>query len=207
MMQVSSGGGEKKKGQKVKQDVRVDFTPMVDMMMLLITFFMLATSLSKPQTMEIAMPAKDKIAEEDQNEVKASEAITLYLGADHKVYYYEGLADLTTPNFLTETEFSADGLRNVLVERNRKVVDQVRELNTKKELNQVSKEDYETQLSELKSGKGTPVVIIKPMENSTYEDMIAALDEMLIASIGKYSIVDVDANDQTMLTNSGVAFK
>ncbi len=206
-MQVSSGGGEKKKGQKAKQDVRVDFTPMVDMMMLLITFFMLATSLSKPQTMEIAMPAKDKVAEEDQNEVKASEAITLYLGADHKVYYYEGLADLATPNFLTETDFSAEGLRTVLVERNRKVVDQVRELNTKKELNQVSKEDYETQLSELKSSKGTPVVIIKPMENSTYEDMIGALDEMLIASIGKYSIVDIDANDQIMLTNSGVALK
>ena len=142
-----------------------------------------------------------------QNEVKASEAITLYLGADHKVYYYEGLADLATPNFLTETDFSAEGLRTVLVERNRKVVDQVRELNTKKELNQVSKEDYETQLSELKSSKGTPVVIIKPMENSTYEDMIGALDEMLIASIGKYSIVDIDANDQIMLTNSGVALK
>ena len=47
--------------------VRVDFTPMVDMNMLLITFFMLCTSLSKPQTMEISMPSNDKDITEDQN--------------------------------------------------------------------------------------------------------------------------------------------
>ncbi len=61
--------------------VRVDFTPMVDMNMLLITFFMLCTSLSKPQTMEISMPSNDKnITEEQQSKVKASQAITLLLG-------------------------------------------------------------------------------------------------------------------------------
>ena len=61
--------------------VRVDFTPMVDMNMLLITFFMLCTSLSKPQTMEISMPSNDKtITEEQQTKVKASQAITLLLG-------------------------------------------------------------------------------------------------------------------------------
>ena len=206
MMNINSGGGKKKKGEMKKQEVRVDFTPMVDMMMLLITFFMLATTLSTPQTMEIAMPAKDQVSEENQNEVRASEAVTLYLGADHKVYYYQGLADLETPNFLTETDFSPEGLRALLVEKNRTVVDKVRELNNEKALNKVSEEDYNTRLAELKSSKGTPVVIIKPMDNSTYEDMIAALDEMLIASIGRYSIVGIDANDEIMLKNSSVAW-
>ena len=83
-----------KKGGKSKQKkmtVRVDFTPMVDMNMLLITFFMLCTSLSKPQTMEISMPSNDKtITEEQQTKVKASQAITLLLGDDNKLYYYEG---------------------------------------------------------------------------------------------------------------------
>ena len=68
--------GNKKKGGKNKQKkmtVRVDFTPMVDMNMLLITFFMLCTSLSKPQTMEISMPSNDKnVTEEQQSKVKAS---------------------------------------------------------------------------------------------------------------------------------------
>ena len=85
--------GGKKKGKQKKMSVFVDFTPMVDMNMLLITFFMLCTSLSKPQTMEISMPSNDKVSEEQQTKVKASQAITLILGGDDKVYYYLGEPD------------------------------------------------------------------------------------------------------------------
>ena len=75
VQQKDNGGG---KGKQKKMTIRVDFTPMVDMNMLLITFFMLCTSLSKPQTMEISMPSNDKsITEEDQTKDKASRAITL----------------------------------------------------------------------------------------------------------------------------------
>ena len=83
--------GKKKSSKQKKMTVRVDFTPMVDMNMLLITFFMLCTSLSKPQTMEISMPTNDKnITEEQQNKVKASQALTLLLDGNNKLYYYEG---------------------------------------------------------------------------------------------------------------------
>ena len=83
VQQKDSGG---KKGKQKKMNIRVDFTPMVDMNMLLITFFMLCTSLSKPQTMEISMPSNDKkITEEDQTKVAESRAITLILGEDDKV--------------------------------------------------------------------------------------------------------------------------
>ena len=59
MAEVTEGGNEKRsKSKQKKMAVRVDFTPMVDMNMLLITFFMLCTTMSKPQTMEISMPAK-----------------------------------------------------------------------------------------------------------------------------------------------------
>lgn len=88
VQQKDNGGG---KGKQKKMTIRVDFTPMVDMNMLLITFFMLCTSLSKPQTMEISMPSNDKsITEEDQTKVKASRAITLILGGDDRVFYYTG---------------------------------------------------------------------------------------------------------------------
>ncbi|HBK30049.1 MAG TPA: biopolymer transporter ExbD [Porphyromonadaceae bacterium] len=197
-----TGGGKKKKGEMKKADTRVNFTPLVDMIMLLLTFFMLATTLSKPQTMEISMPTKDKVDVEEQNEVKASEAMTIYLGPEHKVYYYEGLANLEEPNFLTETDFSAEGIRSVLTEKNRTIVQQVRELKNRKTLLQVSQEDYDRQLSELRNSKGSPVVIIKPLDSSTYSDMIAALDEMQITSIGKYAITELDDNDRTMLSNS-----
>ena len=74
MAEIQENNNKEKKGNKQKKmNIRVDFTPMVDMNMLLITFFMLCTSLSKPQTMEISMPSNDKnITEEQQNKVKAS---------------------------------------------------------------------------------------------------------------------------------------
>ena len=74
MAEIQESGNKKGgKNKQKKMTVRVDFTPMVDMNMLLITFFMLCTSLSKPQTMEISMPSNDKnITEEQQTKVKAS---------------------------------------------------------------------------------------------------------------------------------------
>ena len=91
--------GKKGKGSKQKKmTVRVDFTPMVDMNMLLITFFMLCTTLIKPQTMELNMPSNNKDITDDQKSmVKASQAITLLLGADDKLYYYEGEPNPTVP--------------------------------------------------------------------------------------------------------------
>uniref|UniRef100_UPI0020C4304E ExbD/TolR family protein n=1 Tax=Salmonella enterica TaxID=28901 RepID=UPI0020C4304E len=67
------------KGKKytVHKDVRVDFTPMVDMNMLLITFFMLCTTMIKSQTLQIALPSNEKVEKQDQNKVKKSEAITV----------------------------------------------------------------------------------------------------------------------------------
>ena len=83
MAEIQENNNKEKKGSKQKKmNIRVDFTPMVDMNMLLITFFMLCTSLSKPQTMEISMPSNDKnITEEQQNKVKASQALTLLLAS------------------------------------------------------------------------------------------------------------------------------
>lgn len=209
MMQMDSGGGKKKKvGERKKVDTRIDFTPMVDMMMLLITFFMLATTLSKPQTMEIALPTKDKGTTDDQKTLaKASEAVTLYLGADNKVYYFMGEPDLATPNFLLTTDYTAEGLRKIILEKNRAAVKKALELKDKKVRMLISDEDYNTELSKIKTEDGTPTVIIKPLDNSTYDNMVSALDEMLICSVGKYAIADIDENDIKMLTNSNVDFK
>ncbi len=90
MSGVETGGGEHEKGKAKKLSTRTDFTPMVDLGFLLITFFMLTTSMSKPQTMEIAMPSKEKVSEEQKTTIKASKAVTIILGKDNKVFYYEG---------------------------------------------------------------------------------------------------------------------
>lgn len=204
-MMQSNSGGSKKKGERKKVDTRIDFTPMVDMMMLLITFFMLATTLSKPQTMEIAMPAKDT-PKDKGDKARESDAVTIYLGADNKIYYFLGIPEPETPDFLKMTDYSAEGLRSILLEKNKTVVMQVNELKDKKMRLLISQEEYDEQVKELKGGKGTPVVIIKPLDNSNYDNLVSALDEMLIASVGKYAIADLDDNDKKMLTNSNVVF-
>jgi biopolymer transport protein ExbD len=96
---------------------RVDFTPMVDMMMLLITFFMLVGSLQKPQAMHLTMPAKDEnMQAEDKDKSKTENTITLYLAADNKLYYYivDKKEDFGNPEFLQETTWGKEGIREVL---------------------------------------------------------------------------------------------
>ena len=202
--EVQESGNKKKggKGKQKKMTVRVDFTPMVDMNMLLITFFMLCTSLSKPQTMEISMPSNDKdITEEQQTKVKASQAITLLLGSDDKLYYYEGEPDYKDYSSLNETSYKPDGIRSLLLKRNKEAVRKVNELKQKKLNMEISEEEYTQQLSEIKNGKNTPVVIIKATEKSKYVNLIDALDEMQICSIGKYVIVDITSGDEFLLKN------
>ena len=197
---TDKGKGDGKKGKQKKVNIRVDFTPMVDMNMLLITFFMLCTSLSKPQTMEISMPSNDKsITEEQQSKVKASQAITLLLGDADKLYYYEGEPDYKDYTSLKETSYQADGLRAMLLKRNRTAVNEVNKLQ-KLEL-KISEDDFRKQLSEIKSGKDTPTVIIKATDAASYKNLIDALDEMQICNIGKYVITDIADADRFLMKN------
>jgi biopolymer transport protein ExbD len=124
--QKESGGKKGKKKGRKKMSTRIDLTPMVDLGFLLVTFFMLTTTFSKPQTMEINLPVKPKgeVVEEDQNALKASKALTILIGKDNKLFWYIGLA--TEPiEGLTETNFSADGIRKVLLEKNRTIAEMV----------------------------------------------------------------------------------
>lgn len=80
-------------------NARVDFTPMVDMIMLLVTFFMLCTSLLKPQTMEISMPSdKQDIKDEQRNQAKASEAVTILVAGQDRLFYFEGKPEEADPS-------------------------------------------------------------------------------------------------------------
>lgn len=200
--EVQENGKKKGNSKQKKMTVRVDFTPMVDMNMLLITFFMLCTSLSKPQTMEISMPSNDKnITEEQQNKVKASQAITLLLGADNKLYYYEGEPDYKDYTSLKETNYAPDGLRAVLLRKNAAAVRQVNDLKQKKLELKISDEEFAKQLAGIKSGKKTPTVIIKATDKASYKNLIDALDEMQICNIGKYVITDMAEADEFLIKN------
>jgi biopolymer transport protein ExbD len=115
MAEIQQGGGGGKKGGKVrakKMSTKIDMTPMVDLAFLLLTFFMLTTTFSKPQTMEITMPEKPK--EEDKlPEVNEKKVVTVILGANDKIYWYRGITD---PK-VEVTDFSANGIRKVLLKQ------------------------------------------------------------------------------------------
>ena len=200
--EVQESGGKNGKSKQKKFAVRVDFTPMVDMNMLLITFFMLCTTLSKPQTMEISMPSNDKnITEEQKSMVKASQAITLLLGPDNKLYYYEGEPNYKDYTSLKETTYGPDGLRSILLQKNATAVNKVRALKQQKLDLKISDEEYKKQVSEIKSGKDTPTVIIKATDDASYMNLIDALDEMQICNIGKYVITDIAEADRFLIKN------
>lgn len=201
--QKDSGKG--KKGKPKKLSTRVDFTPMVDLGFLLITFFMLATTLSKPQTMEIAMPSKEKTTEEDQTTVKASRAVTIVLDKDHKVFYYEGTREKDIDPVMNQTDFSPSGIRKFLIKKNYEIMVKVNDLKVKKRANHISQEEYDKQRNEIVAAKTAPIVIIKATDSSTYGDLINILDEMAICNIERYAIVDISDFDKDLLkkkTNS-----
>jgi biopolymer transport protein ExbD len=109
--QKQTGKKGKKSGRK-KMSTRVDLTPMVDLGFLLVTFFMLTTTFSKPQTMEINMPIQ-----EGGQPVPESRTVQIIIDEDNKLYWYRGRADKPLDP-LIETGFSAAGIRKVLLEKN-----------------------------------------------------------------------------------------
>ena len=196
----SNNGDKKKKGQPTKMNLRVDFTPMVDMNMLLITFFMLCTTLSAPQVMDIVMPAKATDTTEPPV-VSDKTTVTLLLSENDQVFYYWGIPEYQNPNSLQKTDLGVDGLRNVLLERNGVLAQQVKDLKQKRYKKKISEEQFKNELSELKKSKESITVIVKPTNSSTYNNLVKTLDEMQICSVGKYAIVDPEAGDNYLIEN------
>ncbi|NDW17947.1 biopolymer transporter ExbD [Dysgonomonas sp. 216] len=205
MANIDTGGGEQKKGKPKKINLRVDFTPMVDMNMLLLTFFMFCTSLAKPQIMDIVMPTKDNqdLTEDELNMVKDSKTITLLLGEENRVYYYYGKPNYEDYKSLMVADYSSEdsGLRAAILQRDRKSYDQMIDLRKKRAKGQMSEDEFKKQADEIRKDPDGLVVVIKPMESSTYKNLVDALDEMQICGIGKYAIVEVAEGDDFVLEN------
>ena len=116
-----SGGGKKDgKVRSKKTSTRIDMTPMVDLAFLLLTFFVMTTTLNKPQTMEITMPDKPK-NEDKPPLVNEKRVLTLVLGENDKIYWYLGITD---PK-VEVTNFSNDGVRKILLQQNAQIKEMV----------------------------------------------------------------------------------
>jgi len=115
-LDTGDGGGHKK-GPGVKKakklSTRVDMTPMVDLGFLLITFFIFTATVTTPKAMDLNMP-KDPDKKDEEMLTKKSGALTVMLGKNDKVYYYEGDLAVDGSNF-KQTTFK--GIRQIIIDK------------------------------------------------------------------------------------------
>jgi biopolymer transport protein ExbD len=203
---IEGGGGHEKGGKKrpKKSPVRMDMTPMVDLAFLLLTFFILATSLSKPKTLEIVYP-KDVENPEDQTKLDDDLATTIIVGeTDDQIFYYHGKFRKDTTK-LEPSDFSKDGLRVMLLERNKLGVDQVNSLkdqqreelrksNTREDDEKINLR-FKELIADASNDSLAPFVIVKTMPTTKWKNVVNAIDELNITSVKKRAIMDMEARE------------
>jgi biopolymer transport protein ExbD len=182
-LNTGDGGGGKKGSKKVrskKQNSKVDLTAMVDLAFLLITFFMLTTTLSKPQSMNLGLPDKTDDPTVKPQKVDENRTVTILMGENNKLKIFRGLmaAPKLTPR---SVEYGKDGLRKVLLEQKQAVLEYT---GTK--------------------DKGM-IVIIKPTKKSKYRNLVDVLDEMAIVGVPTYAIVNEFTPEESKLIGGGAA--
>jgi biopolymer transport protein ExbD len=194
--------GGKKKFKKVP--AHVDMTPMVDLMCILITFFMLTTAFTKPKIMEIILPEKIKKNEDvEPPKIAKSRTLNIILGPNDKVFWYPGYADdPKNPPPLQETDFSADGIRQVLLERNRALFRKVSAFNDDVISGKIEipRDSVQSAIRQLKRDDDTgPIVLIKAHEKARYGNFVDIIDEMSICDIARYTFVDLSWLEEEMV--------
>ena len=195
-IQEGGGGGHGKKGKKraKKQSTRIDMTPMVDLAFLLLTFFVLTATFSKPKSMELTFPAPPP---PDQKVDQVKNGITFLLSKDDRIFYYEGeFKAVDDPvkgakTTLAELNFSQGSLHRYLLEKNKKMQDQIKELDAKHKANQLADTTFKRLVKRVKADKESFTYLIKTDDKATYKNVIDVIDELNINVVGKYVMVDI----------------
>jgi biopolymer transport protein ExbD len=198
---------EKQKGGKrrpKKHSTHIDMTPMVDLMCLLITFFMLTTAFSKSKVMEIILPEKIKKNEKvEPPKIAESRTINIILGPANKLFWYPGMIkDSKNPPILKETDYSAEGIRILLLERNKLLSKKVNSFKeqTVKENPTMSRDSLLANIKRFKRADDSgPIVLIKAYKEARYANIVDIIDEMDICSIVRYAIVDINYVEEEMV--------
>lgn len=200
-MQVEKGG--KKRAKKIPP--HMDMTPMVDLMMLLITFFMLTTSLSKSKVMEMILPEKLRDPNAEPPKIVASRTLNILLGPDNKIYWYAGGVspdeyDNLPPVY--ETDYSDQGVRALLLERNRALFRKINDFEQQvlEGKIRIPRDSVQSAISQLKTDDDTgPIVLLKAYKKANYGNFVDILDEMNICGIARYTIMDIAWYEEQMV--------
>jgi biopolymer transport protein ExbD len=150
---------------------------MCDVGFLLITFFMLTTTLQRAKTMNLYLP-HDVKNEDQQNKVKESQALTILMDKDNNLYYYYGIGE----------EASKDPADKVVKTS----------YNLKGGIGEVISDKWKSVIQN-SGGRDSVVVIIKPTKDASYENVVSILDDMNIYEIKKYALVPASDNDKKLI--------
>jgi len=148
-------------------------TPMVDLGFLLITFFIFTTEISKPAVTNLYMPH-----DHDSTAISDSRSLTALLGANNKVFYYFGPTQhAIVSKLIFETSYDElSGLGKIIRQK-------------------------QSDLKKIAAGKEL-VVVIKAGAQSSYKNVVDALDEMLINKVKHYFLLDPDPQEADYLDAS-----
>lgn len=206
---IENDSGAKKEGGRRtprKMGAHIDMTPMVDLMCLLITFFMLTTAFSKPKVMEITMPEKNQdIKEPEGPKVDAKRTYSILLTGDDRVYWYwhgDVPEKQTFPATISKTDFSKDGLRKILLKKNEKVFTKIYELKEKVKKGELvlTDDSLNAQIRRIKKeDKKAPIILIKADDKTKYKSIVNVVDEMAICNIANYAIVDIAPEEVALI--------
>ena len=155
------------KGGKVrskKQSTRVDMTPMVDLNFLMLMFFMFTTTFSKPNVMDLGLPAKPKkdAPPPQRTEIDLTNSISLIIGKDNRIFYHQTDQAGLNENTLQETTYDKEGITKVIEQAKRRAKD-VKKF----------------------------TVIIKPTDDAVYKNFVDILDQMAITNSEQYGVTDI----------------
>jgi biopolymer transport protein ExbD len=205
-IQTQDHGGKKgsKKKRAKKHPSEIDMTPMVDLMCLLITFFMLTTAFAKPKVMVITMPDKDKDQEQkDQPKISEARTLNILLSANDEVFYYKGQPAPKKPMpVVVQSDFSKDGVRKMLLDWNRDLFTKITEYRDKRLTGEIIVADstFDNTIKQMKlDDKKGPIVLIKADTSAKYRDIVNIIDEMAICNIASYAIVDIGQVEVMMI--------
>lgn len=208
IVEEKSKGGKKK---PKKLSPRIDMTPMVDLMCLLITFFMLTTAFSKAKVMEIILPEKQLDPNQKPPPVIASRTVNIILGPDDKLFWYPGLVkeeQFSNLPPLNETDYSDKGIRQILLDKNRTLARRIaafREQVVSGKIN-ISQDSVLSSISQLKKVDDTgPIVLVKAYKKANYGNFVDILDEMNICGIARYTFMKIAWYEEKMVeTAAGI---
>ena len=198
MAEIAEGGGGDSGGKKraKKSSTRVDMTPMVDLAFLLLTFFVLTSTFAEPKIMALAYPAKiDKPEEVDVP--KVNNGITFLLTKDRILYYSGEFKPGVTQ--LEETDFGKNGIRKILAERNKYVINKHQELDLQVQRKQMHDTIAKKELIKAKKDKKALKVLVKTDTKATCKNFIDLVDELIIADIGVIAPVDLTKDEEALI--------